>query len=155
MPGPPPKPIERKRKAGNPGHQKLPALASVITLPPAESERPPHLSEAGGALWDGATAMATGWIAPSDLPLLLMLCEAVDRRAEYLAQLANDNPVLYTDKGYAYAHPLVGMVNSLEAQITKWFSLLGFSPADRTRLGLAEVKRVSKLDALIASRQQA
>jgi hypothetical protein len=30
--------------------------------------------------------------------------------------------------------------------------LLGFSPADRARLGLAEVKRQSKLDELMAKR---
>jgi P27 family predicted phage terminase small subunit len=150
----PPKPNEQKRRLGNPGKQKLPAVASVIALEPvADRTAPDHLGEHGRDLWDLALAAGEHWIADTDKPILLILCEAFDRRAELQARLQEDGPVLYTDKGYAYAHPCVGMLTSTEAQMTKWFGLLGFSPADRTRLGLAEVKRASKLDALRKQRE--
>ncbi len=37
--------------------------------------------------------------------------------------------------------------------MTKWYSLLGLTPTDRAKLGLVEVKRVSKLDALRNARE--
>jgi P27 family predicted phage terminase small subunit len=70
----------------------------------------------------------------------------MDRRDELVARLANDGWVLYTDKGYAYQHPAAGMLATLEDQIRKWLSLLGLTPADRSRLGVAEVKARSKLE---------
>jgi phage terminase small subunit len=59
---------------------------------------------------------------------------------------------LFTQQGYAYANPLVGMLSTIENEIFKLFSVLGLTPADRTRLGIGEVKARSKLDELIAQR---
>ena len=44
-------------------------------------------------------------------------------------QLADNNYVLYTDKGYAYANPLFSMLNTVENDIIKLLSLLGLTPA--------------------------
>jgi hypothetical protein len=82
-----------------------------------------------------------------------MLCEKFDRRSELLAKLQSSDHVLYTDKGYAYANPLVGMISTIENEVFKILSSLGLTPSDRSRLGVAEVKRVSALDELIAKRQ--
>jgi hypothetical protein len=41
-------------------------------------------------------------------------------------------------------------LNEAEKQIIQGFSLLGFSPADRTRLGLVSAKTKSKLEELMA-----
>ena len=76
----------------------------------------------------------------------------MDRRAEYVARLANDGYVLFTDRGYAYQHPIAGMLTALEAQITKWLSLLGLTPSDRGRLGVAEVRAQSALERIRAER---
>lgn len=155
MPGPPPIPVERKRARGNPGHQKLPDRANVVALKPLDGgadATPEHLGRAGAELWNTVSSFGSGWIGSTDQSLLLKLCEGEDRRREFLDRLAIDGHVLFTDKGYAYPHPCVGMLSTLEAQMTKWYSLLGLTPADRSRLGLAEVKAASTLEKLRKSR---
>ena len=151
--GPPPKPSELKRKQGNPGKQKLPKLATVTALQPATAFAPAHLSEQSQQLWHKLRAEAF-WISNTDESNLQFLCEKLDRRNEIIVKLAASDFVLYTDKGYAYANPLVGMLSTIEVEITKLFSLLGLTPTDRTRLGVAEVKARSALDDLMAKRQQ-
>jgi hypothetical protein len=54
--------------------------------------------------------------------------------------------------GQRRANPLLSELRALEAQMTKYESLCGFTPTDRARLGYAEVKRASKLDELLARR---
>jgi hypothetical protein len=41
---------------------------------------------------------------------------------------------------------LVKQKTELNAQITAWLSLLGFTPSDRARLGLAEIRVANELD---------
>jgi hypothetical protein len=43
-------------------------------------------------------------------------------------------------------------LRELDRQLISQLALLGFSPSDRSRLGLTEVKKESKLEALIAKR---
>ena len=148
--GRPPKPTELKRKMGNPGRRPLPTLATVTALQPA-STAPDHLTPKSQELWDKLRSTAF-WISNTDESNLQLLCEKLDRRDEYNAKLQASDFVLYTDKGYAYANPLVGMISTIETEITKLFSLLGLTPTDRTRLGVAEVKARSALDELIAKR---
>ena len=150
--GRPPKPTEMKRKTGNPGKRPLPILATVTTLPQASEQAPEHLSEKSQALWIKLRETAF-WISNTDQSNLQLLCEKLDRRDEFIEKLASSEFVLFTDKGYAYANPLVGMISTIETEITKLFSLLGLTPTDRTRLGVAEVKARSALDELIAKRQ--
>jgi len=152
MSGPARKPNELKRKTGNPGKRPLPALASVISLTQVE-DAPLHLDERTRELWNDLRARAS-WIADSDRPALLLLCEKYARRSELIAKLESSDHVLYTDKGYAYANPLVGMLSTIENEIFKILSSLGLTPSDRSKLGVAEVKRASALDELIARRSQ-
>jgi hypothetical protein len=49
---------------------------------------------------------------------------------------------------------LFKQLNDLERLITSNLGLLGFTPSDRTRLGLAEVKAKSKLEELMARKEQ-
>ena len=148
MPGPPPKPTERKRLAGNPGKRPLPQPLAII--PPADAasrEIPEHLGDEGSRMWRMALSYAP-WLASSDMTNLRLICEAMDRRSVLLAELQSQGYVLYTDKGYAYLNPAQGALTTTEAQITKWLSLLGLTPSDRSRLGVAEVKARSKLEEL-------
>jgi P27 family predicted phage terminase small subunit len=151
--GRPPKPTEVKRKTGNPGKRPLPTLATVTSLPQATEKAPEHLTEKSQELWTRLRQTAF-WISNTDQSNLQLLCEKLDRRDEFIAKLQASDFVLFTDKGYAYANPLVGMISTIETEITKLFSLLGLTPTDRTRLGVAEVKARSALDDLIAKRNQ-
>ena len=152
MSGPPPKPNEVKRRNGNPGKQKLPSLANVIALPQV-SHAPLHLSDAGQKLWLEVRDMAP-WVATSDAKLLIELCEKMDKKYELREQMASSSYVLYTDKGYAYANPLFSMLNTVEGDIIKLLSLLGLTPADRSKLGVAEVKAKGKLAALLEAQKK-
>lgn len=146
----PRKPNELKRIQGNPGGRPLPELATVSNLAPA-SNAPAHLSPFMQELWDDLRNRAS-WIAETDQPALQLLCEKFDRRATLLMKLEQSDAVLFTDKGYAYANPLVGMISTIENEIFKILGSLGLTPSDRSRLGVAEVKRASALDELIAKR---
>ena len=145
------KPNELKRKQGNPGKRPIKSLALVTALPASVSPAPAHLSETQKELWDSIKRVAF-WISGTDEVTLQLLCEKLDRRASLTANLQSSDYVLFTQQGYAYANPLVGMISTLENEITKLFSVLGLTPADRTRLGVGEVKARSKLDELIAQR---
>lgn len=52
------------------------------------------------------------------------------------------------------ANPAVQQLRKLEELITRYEGLCGFTPSDRSRLGLAEVKAASALDQLIARQQE-
>lgn len=150
-PGPPPKPNELKRRTGNPGKRKLPAIGSVIALPQVSSQPPSELSPKAQELWCKLREQAP-WIANTDSPLMLELCTKMDFRDQLKEELAQTAPVLYTDKGYAYANPLVGMISTVDDDIIRILSLLGLTPADRTKLGVAEVKARGKLQELLQAK---
>jgi hypothetical protein len=86
--------------------------------------------------------MTTGgnWIARnSDTQLLLMTCEQMDRRMALISKIAE-----------AGDWRMYRALHDLEKMIGTNLSMLGFTPTDRTRLGLAEVKARSKLEELMA-----
>jgi hypothetical protein len=73
----------------------------------------------------------------TDTQLLLLTCEQLDRRQELIAKIAE------TQEWRLYR-----ALHDLEKLIASNLGVLGFTPSDRTRLGLAEVKTVSKLQEL-------
>lgn len=151
MSGPPPIPAEQKRKLGNPGRRPLPDLSNVIALPSVKDDVPEQLGPAGRAMWELIVGECK-WLAESDRGAVVVLCEKIDRRQDLIVRLEASDFVLYTDKGYVYANPLMSMLSGIENEIVKLMSLLGLTPADRTRMGVAEVKATSKLEELMAKR---
>ena len=144
--GRPPKPVEQKRALGNPGKRALPKESSVQLLPQAigipEPTRP--LGKPGLALWDKTWRSGISWISPNtDAEILLMTCEMIDERWNLRAQVLKDNDTKERKN-----------LNQLTKMIQENLSLLGFTPADRTRLGVAEVKAQSKLEELMARRNE-
>jgi hypothetical protein len=67
----------------------------------------------------------------------MMTCEMVDERWNLRIKVMKDNRP-EERRG----------LRELDKQLVNNLSLLGFSPTDRTRLGVAEVKRRSKLEEL-------
>ena len=144
--GRPPKPNEVKRATGNPGKRALPELAVVTPLPMAREvpEPPATLGPDGRRLWDRAWSAAITWLSPdSDWEAIETACRIADdlaaARTKYRATLeaADGRVLVQLNKSYADA-----------------LSALGFNPTARSRLGVAEVKRVSALDELIQKRKQ-
>lgn len=138
--GRPTKPIEQKRMLGNPGRRPLPESSALVQLNGVteipEPSRP--LLKYGREFWDKIWGMGSTWISfNSDSELLLMTCEMIDERWNLRVKvMQNDEPRLRRG------------LRELDKQIISNLSLLGFTPSDRSRLGVAEVKAASKLEEL-------
>lgn len=145
--GRPPKPTEIKRLTGNPGKRALPKEGSLVLLPSAyDVPTPPRplVTEAAKELWERTWTMGQTWLSPTtDIELLLMTCEMIDERWNLRIKVLKDNRP-EERRG----------LRDLERQIVNNLSLLGFTPTDRSRLGVAEVKRVSKLEELRAKQNK-
>lgn len=152
--GPAPLPAEIKKLRGTARPDRTPKALTIVEPVPTTLAPPDTLQDDGARLWRDVLTGAS-WIGPTDLTNLRLMCEAIDRRAHLLAELASQGWVLYTDKGYAYQNPAAGALATTEAQITKWLSLLGLTPSDRGRLGVAEVKAQSALERIRANRAKA
>ena len=145
QPGRPAKPIEQKRLLGNPGKRALPDQSTITLIPMAESTPEPTrpLLKYGRELWDKVWDTGINWISPNtDTELLLMTCEMIDERWNLRVQVMQNNDPK-DRRG----------LRELDKAIVSNLSLLGFSPSDRSRLGLAEVKKMSKLEEIIAKRE--
>lgn len=142
--GRPSKPIEQKRLLGNPGKRALPDERLITMIPAATSkpDAPRPLLKYGQDLWDRIWDAGTNWISPNtDLELLTMTCEMVDERWNLrIKVMQNDDPRMRRG------------LRELDRQIVSNLSLMGFTPSDRSRLGLAEVKAHSKFAELQARR---
>ena len=143
--GRPPKPAELKRITGNPGKRPLPDLAVITTIPMALTtpEPPADLREDGVALWNAAWGEAISWLSPTS-----------DHHAiENAARLADD--VSLARKQYrASLDPADGrLLVHLNKAFVDSLSSLGFDPTSRSRLGVAEVKKISAIDKLLAKRE--
>ena len=133
----PPKPNELKRQLGNPGKRALPREIAFVEGGYVAPARP--LEFAGLQLWDAAMTLGQNWIARNtDTQLLLLTCEQMDRRMELIAKIHE------TSEWRLYR-----ALHDLEKMISTNLSMLGFTPTDRTRLGIAEVKVQSKLEELM------
>lgn len=147
------KPTELKRALGNPGKRKLPDKNKVIMLPQIASQPPVHLTEDQKIKWTELRKLAP-WIAVTDEPLLTSLVEKMERQKQLAQELQSSKFVLYTDKGYAYANPLFGMLSTVETEIFKLLCQLGLTPVDRSKMGVAEVKARTKLEEILANKNE-
>jgi hypothetical protein len=139
----PPKPVEQKRLVGNPGRRPLPDSASTITLFAGSREPLAPLGEAGQALWDCVFSEGELWISPrTDVAWLQVVCELLDRREVLKAEWTADP----TNRALNMS------LLETEKLVQSGLGLLGFTPADRSRLGVAEVKAKSKLEELMERR---
>ena len=151
--GRPAKPVELHRAAGNPSKKQLPdAPAPGQGIAAAEGiPQPPHLGEDGLRLWVHVWTAGRAWLSPdSDQTIVRMLCEAHDEH-ESIRRLLSSGEVerfYATSNGQLVTHPLVTQLSNLRSQMTAWMAAIGFSPSDRARLGLAEVRVRDELDEL-------
>ena len=94
-------------------------------------------------MWDRVWGQGAVWLSPAtDAEVVQMLAEAMDERVVLRAL------VMSGDHDWRDRIAL----RSLDDQIKSMLSILGFTPSDRAKMGVAEVKQVSKLDAMRARR---
>lgn len=134
--GRPPKPTEEKRRLGNPGRRPIAGgaeLAVVEPLPVTMADQSPRDA------FEKVMQRGVTWLASTDAPAVALLREMFEERGELKALV---------DGGASSERR---HLRELDKQIITLLSQLGFDPAARSRLGLAEVKAASKLEALRAS----
>jgi P27 family predicted phage terminase small subunit len=156
--GRPAKPTEVKRLLGNPSKTPLPD-------PPGPGEgiivdgsipTPPVLGQDGLDLWNSVWGAGKNWLSPtSDIQMITMMCQAYDESEDIRRGLAIGEIKRYyvLNNGQQVTHPLVNQLKDLRVQITSWLAALGFSPTDRAKLGLSEVRQNDPLDELHRRRQ--
>lgn len=153
MPGPPPKPNEQKRKLGNPGKRELPAVTEVISLSPLPFAPPADLGTAGIDFIRSVVA-STPWLADTDRPTVELAARLVDECAEMAADIEATGRLHMTEKGYPVINPLVGALATSRKQLHSVLASLGYTPADRTRMGLAEVKAKNAFEEMLSKRSK-
>lgn len=151
--GRPSKPLEVKRALG---YAEIPAPTTGQGLEGVDGvPTPPELGDAGLALWYHTWIAGKSWLAvESDRTIITMLCQAQDEHEEIRGQLASGEIPRYyvTANGQMVTHPMVTQLQTLRTQMTAWLAAIGFSPSDRSRLGLAEVRVRDELDELVKRR---
>lgn len=157
--GRPSKPVEVKRAAGNPGGRVLPdaplpgeGLAGVSEVP-----APPLLGDDGLILWAHVWEAGRQWLSPeSDRTIITLLCQAQDEAEDIRRRIGSGEVERFyvTANGQMVTHPLVTQLANLRTQMTAWLAAIGFSPSDRSRLGLAEVRVRNELDELERRRRE-
>ena len=143
--GRPPKPTEVKRRTGNPGGRKLPDTTVVELLPAVDQIPEPArpLSTTGRELWERAWRSGRAWLADTDSELLLITCEQLDERQMLRVRVLREHD--WRERAG---------LRALDKEIAANLAMLGFSPVDRTRLGVAEVKAQSALEEVRRRRAQ-
>ena len=136
-----PKPAELRLLQGNPGKRPIRTNDGIAPLDYGYREPLRPLGEQGKQFWDSVFGVGELWISiKTDTQLVQLIAEQIDRRE--------------TLRDYVAAHPdewhMTKQLNDVEMLIVKNLSLLGFTPADRTRLGLISTKTKSKLEELMA-----
>lgn len=137
------KPAELNLIQGNPSKRPIRTNDAIAPLDYGYRDPIRPLGEAGKQFWDSVFGVGELWISiKTDTQLVQIICEQIDRR-EWLRQHILDHP----DEWH-----MVKQLNDTEMMIVKNLSLLGFTPADRTRLGLISTKTKSKLEELMAKK---
>lgn len=155
--GRPPKPVEKRRAQGAQGLPAAPSPGEGLPGMGDSVPSPPQLGADGVELWNTLWTAGSRWLSPeSDFTMMKMLCNAVDEMEQLRRSILLDQyPRFYTTaNGQVVTHPVVKQVQELRMQITTWLSSLGFSPSDRARLGLQEVRTADVLDDLAKRRAE-
>lgn len=131
------KPVERKRRIGNPSGRKLPdavPMADVVSFPTSHIPEPhrPLSPNFGLRLWEQIWTSGAGWLKQNmDTELVLMLCEAVDERTR-IRQLLVQNQSLWRERR---------ALREIDRQIITLLGQIGFTPSERGLLGTGETTK--------------
>lgn len=117
----------------------------VPTAPPA----PEGLGDRGALEWQKIWA-AGKWLWPDqDYAWVEQTCRAYDDADIFRAKVAEDGLTVDGYNGQTVAHPLISEIRKCEDTIRRCLSSIGFSPTDRARLKLTELKGASELQKLV------
>jgi P27 family predicted phage terminase small subunit len=145
-----PEPIEKKRRKGTaPGAGPTPDVALAVvelgSLPVVPEGYDEVAASAWLEIWDAGRRHLS---EKHDRLLIDRLCKKLMLIHQLEDWLSEDVSRRWytTANGQTVTHPAVKQLEQADAQVTAWLSMLGFSPSDRARLGLAEVRIADALD---------
>ena len=140
----PPKPVELKALQGNPGRRPI-LENEVVAVDFGAASVPEGLGPSGSSLWHTVYEAGELWVSSrTDVHLVEQVCRQMDRVAG-LRELWLEDPA---DRGVNTS------LLETEKAVQSGLSLLGFTPADRTRLGLVSARAKSKLEEIMAMKRQ-
>lgn len=137
----PGKSTELKQKLGSRAPEKIGIPTEAIIKVPEPIRR---LDESGLQLWNQVWSNNQTWLKSTDLELLQIVCEQLDER-DLLRAYVLDNIEAWHERA---------ALRALEKDIRDNMTQLGFTPQSRSKLGIQEVKAKSKLDELMARKEQ-
>ena len=139
----PPKPVELKALQGNPGRRPI-HETEVVDVVFGAAVAPEGLGPSGLSLWATVYEAGESWVSSrTDVHLVEQVCRQMDRVAG-LRELWLADPA---DRGVNTS------LLETEKAVQSGLSLLGFTPADRTRLGLVSARAKSKLEEIMAMKR--
>ena len=139
----PPKPVELKALQGNPGRRPI-HETEVVDVVFGAAVAPEGLGPSGLSLWATVYEAGESWVSSrTDVHLVEQVCRQMDRVAG-LRELWIADPA---DRGVNTS------LLETEKAVQSGLSLLGFTPADRTRLGLVSARAKSKLEEIMAMKR--
>lgn len=123
-------------------------------MPPA----PKGLGKHGRSAWRRVWKVGDGWLSSiTDYEVVARLCSLYDERDTVAIEIKEKGRTARGSLGNTIGNPLVRQLREIDTEIRKVEAVCGFTPADRTRLALGEVKKLSKLEHLqqrVADRQR-
>ena len=127
------KPVERKRRIGNPSGRKLPEIVPMAEITSIASNHIPEphrpLGDVGLMLWRQVWTSGAGWLKQNmDTELVLMLCEATEERTRLRLMLLKDQSLWRERRA----------LREVDRQIITLLGQVGFSPSERGLLGTGE-----------------
>lgn len=152
--GRPPIPLERREvsKRGDGllpgGHRPKPGKTVEVRARAnlAAPEPPEGLGERGLEEWEKIWDAGARWLHPDeDYHWTEQISRAYDDIAAFREEIDKTGLIVKGYAGQMTANPLLREIRDAEAVIRKCLSLLGFSPTDRAKLGLAEIQRQTGL----------
>jgi P27 family predicted phage terminase small subunit len=148
-----PVPLERMIARSNNGKtlgKRDLVVNDVSAMEALEPPTPPAgLGDRGSIEWRKIW-QAGRWLWPDqDYAWIEQVCHAYDDLETFRDQVIKDGLTVEGYAGQMTAHPLIREMRYCEETIRKCLSQLGFSPTDRARLKLTELRGASELQKLV------
>lgn len=130
-----PKPVARKKAAGNPGQRKL--NDSEPTFPQIKNIDPPEwIGGFAREMWERIAPELCGQqiLTMADIQNFEAFCDSYGRWREARDQLKVEGLIVFGASGQPMKNPLATIINEALKQMATFGSLLGLDPSSRQRL---------------------
>jgi P27 family predicted phage terminase small subunit len=152
-------PTEQKRLTGrspgrDAGGRPLPAPVTVLPAPDSIPPPPAQLCASGRRHWERIWNQARAWLCEVDAGAAERYCGLFDIRDVMLETVVAEGFTVKGSTGQPTAHPLLQRIEATNAELRLLEGRLGLDPSSRSALGVAEVRKISKLTEMMARQRE-